>query len=151
MPSDSGMLREIVDLSFSRFLGFFAVHSLHEEGQVLVIETKGTVVGFVKLVGFQVSGVKFGCISWVSVHPKFRRKGIATALLNAGTMRLKADGAKAIFASVQKRNIASLSVFNTQGFREMGFVELRRLFSWRVFEFYRDIWHGPREIVLMHD
>jgi len=150
-PNDASMLKEIVDLSFSRFLGFFAIRSLREEGQVLVGETQETVVGFAKLIEFQVSRRKFGCILWVAVHPKFRRKGIATALLNAGTGRLKADGAKAIFASVQRRNNASLSVFNRQGFRKMGFVELWRLFSWRIFEFYGDIWHGPGEIVLMHD
>jgi ribosomal protein S18 acetylase RimI-like enzyme len=150
-PTDANRLKEIVDLSFSRFLGFFAIRSLHEEGQVLVSEVQETVVGFAKLIGFQLGGVQFGCILWVAVHPRFRRKGIATALLNAGTRRLKADGAKAIFASVQRRNIASLSVFNRQGFRKMGFAELWRLFGWRVFEFYGDIWHAPSEIVLMHD
>ena len=36
LPSDERKLREIVALSFSRFMGFFAVHSLlSEEGQVL--------------------------------------------------------------------------------------------------------------------
>jgi ribosomal-protein-alanine N-acetyltransferase len=150
-PTDASRLKEIIDLSFSRFLAFFATHSLHEEGQVLVGETQETLVGFAKLIGFQVAGVKFGCILWVVVHPKFRRKGIATALLDAGTRRLKAEGAKAVFASVQRRNIASLSVFSRQGFKKMGFVELWRLFSWRVFEFYGDIWHGPGEIVLMHN
>jgi ribosomal protein S18 acetylase RimI-like enzyme len=150
-PTDASKLKEIVDLSFSRFLGFFAIRSLHEKGQVLVSETQETVVGFAKLIEFKVGGVKFGCILWVAVHPRSRRKGIAAALLNAGTARLKAEGAKAIFASVQRRNTASLSVFYRQGFRKMGFAELWQLFSWRVFEFYGDIWHAPSEIVLMHD
>jgi ribosomal protein S18 acetylase RimI-like enzyme len=150
-PIDASRIKQIIDLSFSKFLGFFAFRSLFSEGQVLVSETQETVVGFAKLIEFQVDHGKFGCILWVAVHPQFRRKGIATALLTAGNGRLKADGAKAIFASVQRRNIASLSVFNRQGFRKIGFVELRRLFSWRVFEFYGDIWHAPGEIVLMHD
>ena len=150
-PTDANRLEEIVDLSFSRFLGFFAIRSLHEEGQVLVSEIQETVVGFAKLIGFQVGGVKFGCILWLAVHPNVRRKGIATTLLTAGTKSLKAEGAKAIFASVQKRNIASLTVFDKRGFRKMSFVELWRLFSWRIFEFYGDIWHAPGEIVLIHD
>ena len=150
-PTDASRLKEIVDLSFSRFLSFFAIRSLYEKGQVLVSETRQTVTGFAKLIEFQVSAEKFGCILWIAVHPNFRRKGVATALLNAGTMRLKAEGAKAIFASVQRRNTASLSVFYGQSFRKMGFVELWRLFRWRVFEFYGDIWHAPGEIVLMHD
>ena len=149
--TDAGRLKEIVDLSFSRFLGFFAIRSLYDEGQVLVSETQQTVVGFAKLIEFHVGGVKFGCILWIAVHPQFRRKGVATALLNAGTMRLRAEGAKAVFASVQRKNTASLSVFYGQGFRKAGFVELWRLFRWRIFEFYGDIWHAPGEIVLMQD
>jgi len=150
-PSDAGRIKQIIDLSFSKFLGFFAFRSLFSEGQVLISETQESLVGFTKLIDFQIDRGKFGCILWVAVHPKFRRKGIATALLNAATVRLKAEGAKAIFASVQRRNIASLSVFYKQDFRKMGFVELWRLFSWRVFKFYGDIWFAPGEIVLMHD
>ena len=150
-PSDASRIKQVIDLSFSRFLGLFAFRSLFSEGQVLVSETGETVVGFAKLIEFQIDHGKFGCILWIAVHPKFRRRGIATSLLNVGTECLKADGAKPIFASVQRRNVASLSVFNKQGFRKMGFVELWQLFRWRVFEFYGDIWHAPGEIVLMHD
>ena len=33
----------------------------------------------------------------------------------------------------------------------MGFLGLWRVFGWRVFSFYSDIWFAPGEIVLMHD
>jgi ribosomal-protein-alanine N-acetyltransferase len=148
--SDASRIKQIIDSSFSKFLGFFAFRSLFSEGQVLVSETQETLVGFTKLIEFEIDSRKFGCILWVAVHPQFRRKGIATTLINAGTVRLKAEGANAIFASVQRRNIASLSIFDRQSFRKMGFVELWHVFSWRIFEFYRDIWHAPGEIVLMH-
>ena len=152
VPSDASRLKEIVALSFPRFMGFFATHSLFsEEGQVLVSETHGKVVGFAKLIEFNLGSGKFGCILWVAVHPQFRRKGIATALLKAGTTHLKADGSRAVFASVQRRNVASLEVFSRQSYRKMGFLELRRIFGWRVFKFYSDIWFAPGEIVLMHD
>ncbi len=150
-PSDRANLKQIIDLSFPRFFRFFATHSLNEEGEVLVSETQGTAVGFAKLVEFQVDGGKFGCILWLAVHPQFRRKSIASTLVKAGTERLKHDGARAVFASVQRRNVASLAVFSMQGFRKMGFLGLWRLFGWRVFEFYRDIWFAPGETVLMHD
>jgi len=94
---------------------------------------------------------KIGCILWLAVHPQFRRKSIASTLVKAGTERLKHDGARAVFASVQRRNVASLAFFSMQGFRKMGFLGLWRLFGWRIFEFYRDIWFAPREIVLMYD
>jgi len=148
--SDIGSLKQIVDLSFPRFFRFFATHSLNEEGEVLVSETRGTVVGFAKLVKFQVGGGKFGCILWLAVHPQFRRKSIASTLVNAGTELLKHDGARAVFASVQRRNIASLTVFSKEGFGKMGFLGLWRLFGWRVFKIYEDIWYAPGEIVLIH-
>ncbi len=111
----------------------------------------GDVVGFVKLIEFQIGGGRFGCILWVAVHPQFRRRGIAAALVNAGVEGLKRAGAGAVFASVQRRNIASLTVFGWQGFRRLSFLELWRLFGWRMFEFYREIWLAPGEVVLMHD
>jgi ribosomal protein S18 acetylase RimI-like enzyme len=151
VPSDTDRVKQIIDLSFPRFFRFFATHSLHEEGEVLVSETEGLVVGFAKLIDFNLGGGKFGCILWLAVHPQFRRKGIASALVNAGTTRLKDDGARAVFASVQRRNAASLAVFSRQCFRKMGFLGLWRLFGWRAFKFYSDIWFAPGEIVLIHD
>ena len=152
LSTDAGRLKEIVGLSFSRFMGFFAVHSVFsEEGQVLVSEAQGTVVGFAKLIAFKVGGDKFACILWIAVHPDFRRKGIASALTNAGIQRLKREGAKAVFASTQRRNIDAQNVLCRVGFRKVGFVDLWRIFKGRVFEFYSDIWLAPGEIVLMHD
>lgn len=151
IPSDMPYLKQIIDLSFPKFFRFFATHSLNEEGEVIVSETQGTAVGFAKLVKFQVGGGKFGCILWLAVHPQFRRKSIASTLVKAGSEHLKHDGARAVFASVQRRNVASLTVFSMQGFRKMGFLGLWRLFGWQVFEFYRNIWFASGEIVLMHD
>ena len=117
---------------------------------MLVSETKGIVVGFAKLIEFCAGNIKFGCILWLAVHPEYRRKGIANELVIVGTEQLNYYGARTVFASVQRRNIASLTVFRKAGFRKMGFMGLWRLFGWRVFEFYRDIWFAPREVVLMH-
>jgi len=150
--ADADRLREIAALSFSRFMGFFAVHSLFsDEGQVLVSEEQGTAVGFAKLIKLQVGSSKFGCILWIAVHPKFRRKGIASTLIDEGIQCLKKEGAKAVFASTQRRNSSALRVLSKNGFRRVGFAQLWRLFGWRVFKFYSDIWLAPGEIVLMHD
>jgi len=151
-PSDASRLREIVALSFSSFMGFFAVHSLlSEEGQVLVAESEATVVGFVKLIEFPVGEAKFACVLWIAVHPDFRRMGVASALTNEAIKRLKREGAKAVFASTQRRNIDAQNVLTRHGFRRMGFLDLWRIFRGRVFQFYSDIWLAPGEIVLMHD
>ena len=149
--NDLNQVRKIINLSFPIFYRFFASHSLQEEGQVLICEAQGIVVGFAKLIDFQIGCKKYSCILWIAVHPNFRRKGIATKLTNSATQQLKQDGAVAVFASTQRRNDAALSVLILLGFRRMGFLDLRQLFGWRIFEFYRGIWFAPGEIVLMHD
>jgi ribosomal protein S18 acetylase RimI-like enzyme len=149
--NDLTQIKQIIDLSFPIVYRFFAAHSIKEEGQVLVCEVQEIVVGFAKLINFQIGCKKYSCILWIAVHPNFRRKGIATKLTNSATQQLKQDGAVAVFASTQRRNDAALSVLILQGFRRMGFLDLRRLFGWRIFEFYRAIWFAPGEIVLMHD
>ena len=112
-------------------------------------ESEGAVVGFAKLITFHVGNNKYGCVLWLATHPDFRRKGFAAALVKAGTEYLKGDGAEAVFASVNRRNKSSLAVFAKTGFRRMGFLGLWRLFGWRIFEFYSDIWFAPSEVVLI--
>jgi ribosomal protein S18 acetylase RimI-like enzyme len=77
LPTDEAKVKEIIDLSFSAFMGFFALRSVRSEGQVLVCEAHGAVLGFAKIIDFKIGGEKFGCILWIAVHPKFRRKGVA--------------------------------------------------------------------------
>ncbi len=147
---DCGMLKEIIDLSFPRFFRFFALHSVNsEEGKVLVAEEHGALVGFAKLIDFYVADMKYGCILWLAVHPNHRREGIASALVKAGVEDLKHGGTGAVFASVQRRNKASLATFAREEFARVGFVGLWRLFGWRIFQFYSDIWFAPGEIVLL--
>jgi len=149
--NDLNQLKQVVDVSFPIVYRFFAFHSLKEEGQVIVGEAEGRVVGFAKLIEFHIENKKYGCILWIAVHPSFRRKGIAATITNSGIQYLKGEGTKAVFASTQRRNVAALSVLRLQGFRRMGFLALWRFFGRRVFEFYRDIWLAPGEVVLMRD
>ncbi len=102
---DYAKLKEIIDLSFPRFFRYFASHSVKsEEGKVLVAEMQGIISGFVKLIEFNIGSQKYGCILWIAVHPSYRRRGIALNLTNVGLETLKKDGAKAVFASTQRRN-----------------------------------------------
>jgi ribosomal protein S18 acetylase RimI-like enzyme len=151
-PNDHATLKEIINLSFPRFFRFFTSHSLaSEEGKVLVCEIQGAVVGFVKLIEFDIGSSKYGCILWLAVHPGYRRKGIASDLVKVGTENLKQEGAKAVFASVQRRNKASVATFGKNDFKRMRFLGLWRLFGLRVFSFYRNTWFAPGEIALMHN
>ena len=149
---DYAKLKEIIDLSFPRFFRYFASHSVKsEEGKVLVAEMQGIISGFVKLIEFNISSQKYGCILWIAVHPSYRRRGNAFSLTNAGLDCLKNDDARAVFASTQRRNSAAKATLGKAGFRRIGFLGLWRVFGWRVFSFYSDIWYAPGEIVFMHD
>lgn len=150
-PSDVHSIKEIIDCSFPRFFRYFALHSISDQNEpTLISEYCGAVAGFAKLITFAVGGAKHGCILWIATHPTYRRRGIGLALTNAGVARLKAEGAGMVFASTQRRNRAALATLSRAGFERVGFVGLWRLFGWRVFTFYSDIWYAPTEIVLMH-
>ena len=102
---DIFQVKQIIDLSFPIIYRYFSFHSISEEGQVLVAETEGSVIGFAKLIDFQIGAKKYGCILWIAIHPSFRRKHIAATLTENATQHLKHDGANAVFASTQRRNI----------------------------------------------
>ena len=151
-PNDMPQVKEIIDLSFPWFSRFFARISLDsEDGKVLVAESQGAIVGFAKLIEFKVGSGKYGCILWIAVHPEHRRKGIALALVKDSIENFQHEGAETVFASVRRTNKASLATFSKMRFVQMSFLDLWRLFGFRVFSFYRDIWYAPIEIVLMHD
>jgi len=148
---DNAKLREIINLSFPRFFRYFANSSVNSgEGKVLVNETQGMISGFAKLIEFNIGSQKYGCILWIAVHPSYRRRGIALNLTNFSIEILKTDGARAVFASTQRRNSAAKATLGKAGFMRMGFLGLWRVFSWQLLSFYREIWYAPGEIVFMH-
>ena len=149
VPNDHSKLQEIIDLSFPRFFRQFASHSLNSDGTTIVAEVDNVVAGFAKLFLFGIGCGSFGCILWLAVHPNYRQKGVAAKLVDAATSQLLDNGAESVFASVQRRNTASLATFRKEGFKQLGFLGLWRLFGWRVFSFYRKIWFTPGEIILM--
>lgn len=149
--SDYAKLKEIIDLSFPRFFRYFALESVNsKDGKVLLIEVQGQTAGFAKLITFTIRNEFYGCLLWIAVHPNYRRHGFAFQLTNAGVNNLKDEGAHAVFASTQRRNKAELAALAKSGFKRAGFLGLWRLFGWRVFQLYSDIWLAPGEVVLMY-
>ena len=149
--TDRVRLKEIVDLSFPRFFRFFAHHSLNSpEGKTLICEYDGDRVGFTKLTDFDIDKLRYGCILWLAVHPDYRRKGVASTLVQASMENLKQEKTERVFASVQRRNKASLATLSKAEFERVGFRGLWRIFGWRILVFYHSIWYVPGEVVLMH-
>jgi hypothetical protein len=64
--SDLRQVKQVIDVSFPRFYRYFSFHSVQEEGQVLVAELQGTIVGFVKIIDFIIASksmvVSFGLL-----------------------------------------------------------------------------------------
>jgi N-acetylglutamate synthase-like GNAT family acetyltransferase len=149
-PGDLPQIKGIIDLSFPLFFRYFAAHTASDFSEpTIVSQQNGAIAGFAKLIKFQIAKDKYGCILWIAVHPNHRHKGTALALTNAGSDWLKAQGAKAVFASTQRKNKAALATLGKARFVRCGFGVLWRLFGWWVFKFYRDIWLAPGEVVLM--
>ncbi len=73
--------------------------------------------------GFVITGHNFfghGFVELLMVHPEFRRRGIATALMRAA--ELDAPTGK-LFTSTNQSNIAARSLFESLGFVRSGMIE----------------------------
>ncbi|MCP4104960.1 MAG: GNAT family N-acetyltransferase, partial [Desulfobacteraceae bacterium] len=74
------------------------------ESEILVAEVNNQIAGF--------GGNKGNCISWLFVHPNYRRKGVAQLILNQiletleGTVKL----------NVAKNNLAAKTLYTKLGF-----------------------------------
>ena len=143
-------LKRSLTCHFHGFFRYFAAQSVSDFTEpTFVSQQNGDILGFVKLIQFQISANKYGCILWIAVHPKHRQKGIALTLTNMGTAWLMDRGSTAVFASTQRRNQAALATLSKAGFVPCRFGGLWQMFGWRVFELFKDIWLAPSEVILM--
>ena len=143
-------ITEITHNSFPWFLRCFAIHSLlSNKGSVIVGKKKKSIVGYAKLIVFQIKGNKYGCILWLAVDPSFQRRGFASQLVEAGTNILQESGVKSVFACIQRRNKASLSTFIKKGYVPLNFNSILFMFGSCIIIFYNAIWFAPGEIVMI--
>ena len=82
----------------------------------LVAEDEGRVAGYI---GSQTCGDESDVMN-VAVHPDFRRRGIAEALVNALVDELKAIESRCLTLEVRASNTPAISLYEKLGFGEIG-------------------------------
>ena len=82
----------------------------------LVAEEDGRVAGYI---GSQTCGDESDVMN-VAVHPDFRHRGIAQALVNALVEELKAIGSRCLTLEVRASNIPAIALYEKMGFGEVG-------------------------------
>ena len=82
----------------------------------LVAEEEGTVAGYI---GSQTCGDESDVMN-VAVHPDFRRRGIAEALVNSLVTKLNDIGSHCLTLEVRASNAPAVSLYEKLGFAEIG-------------------------------
>ena len=82
----------------------------------LVAEEEGRVAGYI---GSQTCGEESDVMN-VAVHPDFRRRGIAEALINDLVEQLNAIGSHSLTLEVRASNVPAISLYEKLGFAEVG-------------------------------
>ena len=82
----------------------------------LVAEEDGCVAGYI---GSQTCGDESDVMN-VAVHPDFRRRGIAEALVNALVEELKAIESHCLTLEVRTSNVPAIALYEKLGFAEIG-------------------------------
>jgi len=147
--SDREALKAICRISFDRLYAYYASYSLDSSNNVLLGEMEGMVVGFAKLILIRIHDRPLGNILWLAVHPKFRRRGIASALIEASADYFRSHGISDIYVSTRGDNTPALELFQGKGFNKVEFRRLMEIHGHKVIEFYFKMHVSPGEIVLM--
>jgi ribosomal-protein-alanine N-acetyltransferase len=114
-------IRQIMDIENESFstpwteAAFLAeIHKLYSLSRVLMIGDR--------LVGYLCMNLILdeGHILNLAVHPDFRRRGMATRLINEALTELKKKGCRFIYLEVRSSNIAAKQFYVQFGFRDAG-------------------------------
>ena len=150
-PRDKEAVSEICRISFDRLYEYFASRSFSSSDQVFVSDVEDRVVGFAMLRLVHIRKQILGNVLWLAVHPKFRRRGVASALLEVSIDYFKNHLIRTAYASVKKNNLSSIYLFERERFRKLDFHKLTQLYGFRVVEIYLKMHIAPTEIVLATD
>lgn len=83
-----------------------------------VWEENGKIVGNTSLIGFRQRRKKISMIANVAVHPDYRHRGIARAVLERAMHHARERGAHELWLNVRDDNADAIDLYNDTGFRE---------------------------------
>ena len=98
-----------------------SVH-MEDENQILIAEDDNTIAGFIKIKTLETkpleSEIKCSLISLMYVLPEYRRKGVASMLMDRVFEYVKSKGATHIRLNVTAENIPAISLYRSMGFED---------------------------------
>lgn len=116
---DAQQMAELDRICFSvpwSLESFIQELSANEKAMYFVAETDGEIAGYAGL--WQI--LDEGHITNVAVAPKFRRQGLAMAILDAFLAEGRARGIRAFTLEVRASNIAAQELYRKFGFQSVG-------------------------------
>ncbi len=149
-PDDEEALTGIIRNSFRHGIyTFFATRSLRSAPKVIVSDVDAKAVGFAEPLTVTVDDKKIGNILWIAIHPDYRRRGVASALVDECVRYLSEQGVDEIFISVERDNQPAFGLFEPKGFRRVGRSEIHARFGLKSISFYGKLMIAPHEVVLV--
>ena len=122
LPMNESHVKQVAELEKICFSDPWSENSVASElnnplSVWLVAEENGIVCGYV---GSQTVLDETDMMN-IAVHPDFRRKGIAAALIAELVRLLKERGSRILRLEVRESNAPAISLYETMGFTQLGF------------------------------
>lgn len=102
---------------------------LNNPDNILVLKNSTSIIGFTIVNNLNHSAnFNYGFVALIAVSGKFQKQGYGKLLLNIASDKLQKQGVEVIYANVVNTNLASLRMFQSQGFKIYStLLELRKI------------------------
>jgi ribosomal protein S18 acetylase RimI-like enzyme len=102
-----------------------------DENQILVAEHEEKIIGFIKFITLEnrplESDIKCSLLSLMYVVPEFRRKRIASELMNRVFEYVKSKGVTHVRLNVLTSNIPAMNLYKKMGFQDYSIIMRKKL------------------------
>ena len=120
-PEDRPLAMPVLLESFTGIYRWHAKRTLREVSRVSALFLDGRIVGWIML---ELLNPAAGYVYYVAVGREHRGRGYAGRLLDHAIESFRSARVEVVYAAAESDNIASVSLFRSRGFREVGRKEL---------------------------